>query len=85
MRHHQYHPLKTEDFEELGIEIMKLRQCRSRRQLNQKIESFFGAWPFYCAIILWNALSRRSRLLEKAPTARVSPQQLLMWLHFLKA
>jgi hypothetical protein len=86
-RHHQYHPpplVKAEDFEEeLGIEIMKLRQCQSRRQLNWKFESFFGAWPFYRAI-LWNAL-RRSRLLEKAPTApRVNPRHLLMGLHFLK-
>ena len=62
---------------------MKLRQCQSRRQLNRKFEAFFGAWPFYCAI-LWNAL-RRSRLLEQAPTARVNPRHLLMGLHFLKA
>ena len=33
---------------------------------------------------LWNAL-RRSRLLEKAPTARVNPRYLLTGLHFLKA
>jgi hypothetical protein len=88
MWHHQYHPLKTEDFEELGIEIMKFQQCQSRRQLNRKFESFFGAWPFYCAMILrWkNALRRTSRLLEKAPTARVNPaRHLLMGLHFLKA
>ena len=89
-QHHHYHPprpplvkVKAEDFEELGIEIMKLRQCQSRRQLNRKFEAFFGAWPFYCAI-LWNAL-RRSRLLEQAPTARVNPRHLLMGLHFLKA
>jgi hypothetical protein len=91
MQRHQYHPprpplLKTEDFEELGIEIMKLQQCQSRRQLNWKFESFFGAWPFYC-VILWNAL-RRSRLLEKGrapPIARVNPWHFLMGLHFLKA
>jgi hypothetical protein len=41
VRHHQYHPLKTEDFKELGIETMKLQQCQSRRQLNRKFESFF--------------------------------------------
>ncbi len=65
---------------------MKLQQCQSRRQLNWKFESFFGAWPFYC-VILWNAL-RRSRLLEKGrapPIARVNPWHFLMGLHFLKA
>jgi hypothetical protein len=82
-RHHLDNLLTTKDFEQLGLEILCKQIRRTRRPLYRKYESFFGAWPHYCAI-LWNALLR-SRVFDTAPASRVQPRHLLMGLHFLKA
>jgi hypothetical protein len=78
-------PLTNGDFEEIGLDIVlgPYHTCSAKAERLRKFESFFGAEPFYCAI-LWFELEK-SGWFRRAPARTVDPYHLLMALHFLKA
>jgi hypothetical protein len=85
-RSHQPPPLTNGDFEEIGLDIVlgPFYTCSAKAERLRKFESFFGAEPFYCAI-LWFELEKSGRF-RRAPARTVHPFHLLMLaLHFLKA